>query len=234
MKKIVLSIIAILSSMLALSMQAQDKQYTLDVHDFTEIKVIDGVNVVYTTSADSAGYVRFVCDPKMAPHIMFTNDKNSLKIQVDYEEIPYGPLPTIYASSSSLLKAENSGDSTLTVSGLKHVNTFNAKIIGNGSLTVNDVNADYVNASISTGSGHLVISGHADRVKLSNVGTGPLEANQLDCKEAKCVLVGTGPIDCHVTEELKVIGAGSGTVYYSGNPKKVVNRTIGVKAKAIE
>lgn len=236
MNKFIIVIMSALLVSLGLSNTclAKTEKYQLNVHDFAELKVIDGLNVEYTTSADSAGWVSFECEPQYASHLMFTNDKNILKIQIDFENLPTGSLPTVYVRSSSLLKVENSGDSTVTINNLKEVNTFNARLIGNGTLIVKNVKADNVKASISTGAGHMVISGQAERAKLSNIGTGPLEATHLKCQTVKCWLVGTGPIDCYVTEELKVLGAGSGTVYYGGNPKKVTNHTIGVKIQEVK
>lgn len=218
----------------AMASGAADRHYELDVHDFTGLKVIDAINVEYCSSADSAGKACFDCPKDMASHMMFTNKNNTLSIQVDFENIPYGPLPTLRVYSTSLQKVENSGDSTVTVRNPAPVNTFNAKIIGNGTMLINNISADNVNASISTGSGHLVINGKSTKAKLSNVGTGPLEANSLLCRSVKCILVGTGPIDCHASEQLSIYGAGSGNVFYSGKPKKVTNRTIGVKAKEVE
>lgn len=223
-----------LSSNLGLAQQAELRHYDIDVRDFTQLIVVDGVNVEYTTGTDSVGTVSFECEPTVSSCLLFSNKNNCLKIQVDANALPVGAkLPTVKAVSSNLTKAENSGDSTVNVSGLRNVSTFSARLIGNGTLIVRDLNADNVNGAITTGSGHLVLAGKAIKAKLSNIGTGPLEANSLDCVSVKCVSFGTGDIDCHVTEQLTIIGAGSGTVYYSGNPKKVVNRTIGVKGKPI-
>lgn len=234
MKKLIILLLTIFGLAMAMTAQSPVKHYSLNVHDFTELKVIDAINVEYSALADSAGTVSFDCPKDLASHLMFTNKNNTLSIQVDFQNIPAGPLPLLHIYSTNLQKVENSGDSTVIIRNLAPINTFNAKVIGNGTVLVHNVNADNVNASISTGSGHLLINGTASKAKLSNVGTGPLEANSLDCKTVKCILVGTGPIDCHATEQLSIFGAGSGTVYYSGNPKKVSNRTIGVKAKPVE
>lgn len=234
MKKIVITLLIILGFVIALKAQGPMKHFTLNVNDFTELKVVDAINVEYSSTADSAGIVSFECPKDMASHLIFSNKNNTLTIQIDFENIPEGPLPTLRAHSTNLQKAENSGDSTLTILHTAPLNTFNAKLIGNGTMLIHNVKADNVNASISTGNGHLIISGKSAKAKLSNVGTGPLEANALDCLSVKCILLGTGPIDCHATEQLSVYGAGSGTVYYSGNPKKVTNRTIGVKAKPVQ
>ncbi|MDE6332144.1 MAG: DUF2807 domain-containing protein [Muribaculaceae bacterium] len=234
MKKLLLTVLMLIGIILVLKAQSPIKKYNLNVHDFTELKVVNGINVEYSACADSAGTVCFECSKDMAPHLIFSNRNNALSIQIDSENIPSGPLPRLRVYSSNLHILEKSGDSTVTVLSLAPVNTFNAKLIGNGTMLIHNVDADNVNASISTGSGHLLINGKSAKARLSNVGTGPLEANALDCKTVKCILVGTGPIDCHVTEQLNIYGAGSGTVYYSGKPKKIQNRTIGVKSKEVE
>ena len=79
-----------------------------------------------------------------------------------------------------------------------------------------------------------MLRGKAARVKLNNIGTGPIEAGALKGKEVKCWVLGTGNIDCNASESLSIVGAGSGTVYYTGDPKTVTNRTIGVKAVAMD
>ena len=41
---------------------AQNGLYKLDVGDFSELKVTDGINVVYNCSTDSAGWAYFECE----------------------------------------------------------------------------------------------------------------------------------------------------------------------------
>ncbi|MDE6927388.1 MAG: DUF2807 domain-containing protein, partial [Muribaculaceae bacterium] len=186
MKKLIIAFLMLAGTVLALKAQGPVKKFSLNVHDFTELKVINAINVEYYASADSAGTVCFECPKDLASHLMFTNKNNALHIQVDFENIPSHELPLLHVYSTNLQKVENSGDSTVTVCRLAPVNTFNARLIGNGTLQVNNVDADNVNASISTGSGNLLINGKASKAKLSNVGTGPLEANALTCKTVKC------------------------------------------------
>lgn len=137
-------------------------------------------------------------------------------------------------SSSSLTKIENSGDSTVTVTLDGPQPSFKARVVGNGTIVATGIYTNSADGRISTGHGHLVMRGRAGRLKLSNVGTGPIEAGALEAKDVKCWAVGTGSIDCNVSESLVIFGAGSGKVYYTGSPAKVSNRTIGVKAISID
>lgn len=216
------------------TVNAQKGLYKLDVGDFSELKVTDGINVVYNCSTDSAGWAYFECDPTTAQMLMFSNKKNSLNIQIATDGAKVENLPTIYVYSMTLQKVENSGDSLVRVAKTLPVREFKASVVGNGSLVVEDVKAHNGEFAIKTGNGHLVVNGSARKANLKNVGTGKLEASGLQAEEVKCNILGTGPIDCNSSITLTVTGAGSGKVYYGGSPSKITNRSIGVKAISVD
>lgn len=220
----------------AFTIKAQDEaaDYKLEVLDFTELKVTDAVNVTYHCSADSAGWAYFSCEPDVAQRLLFTNNKSQLHIQVDNSDGFNHPLPMVHVYSSSLAKVDNSADSTVIVASNTAVQSFKARIVGNGSLIARNIQAGQIDAGINTGKGHLVISGTATKVKLSNVGTGTIEAGSLKGRVVKVMMLGTGDIDCYATESLSIYGTGSGKIYYSGHPEKIINRSLGVKAFAMD
>lgn len=218
-----------------LAASAQTKDYTLRLEDFEELRVLDGINVVVECSEDSAGMVTFTCEPAMADVLMFESGKGRLKMQVAIDEGgPRTGLPVVHAYCSTLTRVENSGDSTVTVNLTGPQTQFKARVIGNGTIVADGIYTNAAEGRISTGHGHIVLRGKAARVKLNNIGTGPMEAGALKGKEVKCWVLGTGNIDCNASESLSIVGAGSGTVYYTGDPKTVTNRTIGVKAVAMD
>ena len=91
------------------SSYSQKAPYKLDVGDFSELKVTDGINVEYYSSTDSAGMAYFECEPETAQMLMFTNKKNSLNIQIASDGAVVSDLPTIRVYSMTLQKIENSG-----------------------------------------------------------------------------------------------------------------------------
>lgn len=221
----------------ALSVQvtsAQTAPYKLDVGDFSELKVPDGINVEYRCSTDSAGWAYFECDPQIAQKLIFTNKKNSLRIQVASDGVKLTDLPTIYVYSLTLQKVENSGDSTVKVVRTLPVREFKGSVIGNGTLIISDLKTHQANLAIRTGNGQLVANGTTREANLKNVGTGKLEASGLQAEVTKCNILGTGPIDCNASASLSITGAGSGKVYYGGTPSTISNRSIGVKAISVD
>lgn len=208
------------------------RKYELDVKDFNELIVIEGLRVDYRCNPDSAGYVSFVTTPDIASVLMFTNNKSKLEMQIATDGIDYDNLPLINVYSRFLSKVENSGDSLVRVLSLNPTPNFKARVIGNGSLSVHGIDTTNLDGSLETGNGSLTLNGKSAKAKYSLVGTGSIQADELKADEVKCSLLGTGFIGCYPVNFLNVVGA-SGKVYHKGNPK-IKNRSIGVKIIAID
>ena len=232
MKKKLLSLAACAALALgAFSAQAQQK-YCLDVKDFGELKVVDNINVEWRCSPDSAGLVTFSAPPEIVPMILLSNNKNTLRVELQDTDFPLKSLPTLTVYSNYLAKAENSGDSTLTVVAPPPAAEIKLRVVGNGTLVAKGLHATTVEAKIDTGRGHIVLQGNTQWEKLRTVGSGSIEAAALKAEKSSITIGGTGNIDCWVTGELTVTGLGSGKVYCKGKPN-TKNRTLGT-VKIIE
>lgn len=204
--------------------------YRLNVQNFNEFTVVDGVSVDYYCRPDSAGWAVFYCTPEMASEISFENKSEKLTIRTAAEDNSLKGLPTIHLYSAILNKVENSGDSLVRVYSPAYVDNLKISQIGNGKIEAYNVEADKVDIGITAGKGHLFVSGKAEKAKIKNVSTGPIDASGLAVRQANCYLFGTGDIKCSPTDQLRVYGAGSGKVFYHVKPAKIANRGIGVKA----
>lgn len=216
----------ILGSVCASGQNAKPQVTRLEVQDFSQLQVSDPVNVIYRNVPDSAGYAVFETTPDVIPHLIFTNNKNKLRIQVNDANLIKHRLPTITVYSNFLTQAENSSDSTLLVDSPAPASFFKARIIGNGTLVVRNLHTNETEGKLDTGKGHLVLTGVTRNVKLSNVGTGQIEAGGLEAETGTITVLGTGPTDVNVSTELSVKGLGTGKVYLKGKPN-VKNRTLG-------
>ncbi len=220
---------------LASATPAAAADYELNVKPFDELQVVNDINVIYRCSNDSAGYVRFSCAPEVSSMILFSNNKNKLKIELSDEitDAQRQKLPTVTVFSAFLGKVENSGDSTVYVDAPSPASTFKARIVGNGTLIARGLRATVVEGKIATGHGHLVLAGEAQTVKLNNTGTGTIEAGTIKATIGRCSIYGTGTVDCWVTNELTVMGLGSGKIYLKGTPT-TKNRTLGIKVIPVQ
>ena len=226
--------LSVLAASLAVEAQTM-KTYELNVGNFTELKVRHGINVEYKYSIDSAGYAVFTCNDSTCSAIVFSNKKG--KLDISLEPRTYGRehlLPKVTVMSAMLSRVSNEGDSSVVVLTAAPCPVFKADLIGNGTLSVRHIDATDVEGKIKLGNGVLSINGKCRKTSLGNTGTGSLQAGGLQSEIAECRITGTGTIDCTATLSLVVRGLGTGCVYYAGNPKDFVNKSVGVKAVAVE
>lgn len=198
---------------------AQEKTYRLDVGRFDKVKITDNVNVVYRSDPDSTGMAVFTGEEEFANAFIFSNNKGKLHIQVNTEDVNNPKLPILYVYSDYITEIENSSEFTATVENTIAVPTFTAKQIGNGKIVSTNLKAGKVNANLATGKGTIVLTGKADNATLKMVGTGVIQADELETFEVKCSILGTGEIFCWPVKKLDVRGIGTTKIFYKGEPE---------------
>jgi hypothetical protein len=208
---------------------AQVVHHEVKVGNFTRLNLLDDINVDYRCNADSAGLAVFDCTMDVANHLMFSiNDKGRLSIQVDDVYERQGNLPTIILYSSALEDVENSGDSTLRISGLPPMKAFKVRLTDNGKVIVRNVRASKLELQLLSGKGKIIADGSCDNLEIRLIGTGEIQADNVEATDVTCRIMGTGSIGCDVSGgQLKVSGSGTGKVYYKGNPSKVTVHKLG-------
>lgn len=229
-----LAIIACAVAYAAPIMLAAVREYHIPVTDFTELVVMDGINVTYTGGDGENPRVSFTADDASASIISVEAKKEKLVLRITPEGIAAGtPIPDLRVSSSKLEKVQNNGDSTVTVTANPHVIKFKGRLEGNGSLTLDSLDATEVNLKIFTGKGVITAEGVCETVSLGNTGTGVLDAAALKAEDAKCNVLGPGCIYVFVRNRLNVTGV-SGTIYYAGNPADIRSRALSVKLRPLD
>ena len=235
MRRLLISVLLVTVTVLAAG--AQVERHEIKVGNFTRLAMMDDINVNYRCNADSAGLAVLTCSQDIIQHLMFNlSNKGRLSIQVDDEYERRGHLPTITIYSASLEEAENDGDSTLRVTGLPPMKDFKVRLTDNGKVIVRNVRASQLELQILSGKGKIIASGECDHLNLRLIGTGEIQADQVEATEVSCRIVGTGTLGCKVNGgPLKVSGSGTGKVYYKGKPSKVTVHKLGtIKAIPME
>ena len=227
----------VLAVTVALTATSQIERHVFRVGNFSRLTLIDDINVNYRCNADSAGMAVVTCDGEILNHMIFNlSDKGRLSIQLDEVIGRMNNLPVITVYSSSLDEVENDGDSTLRVTGLPPLKAFKARLTDNGKVIVRGVRASQLELHILSGKGKIIAEGSCDDLSLRLVGTGEIQADQVEAVNVSCRIIGTGTMGCNVLGgELNVSGSGTGKVYYKGNPSKVTVRKLGtIKAIPME
>lgn len=207
-------------------------KYELRVEEFQHLNVVDGVNVEYHCSNDSAGLVTFRTTKDIASNLLFsTNGKGKLTIEKSFHsdgEMQKG-LPVVHVYSRFLNEVTNAGDSLVKVNSPKPTPKFKATLIGNGKLAVRGLDCEKVQGSINTGNGTLTLAGTAREVNLSNTGVGVISADALQAQKAICKFFGKGTTGVWALKELIIKGLFPGKLYYKGTPGEIKNYAVGVK-----
>lgn len=218
--------------------KAQEKQsFVLNVGDFTQLSVIDNINVVYECNSDSTGYAKFTAVTDMANQMIFSNNKKGkLSISVGTDSVYNANLPTIVVYSSFLQSAENFGDSTLYVKSIAPAHDVKFKLVDNGSIVIDKVEAVDLTVEILTGKGLISVGGKCTDLSVKNTGKGTIKAENLLAENVNCRIVGTGKVYCNVNGgSLMLKGTGTGKLYYKGKPSSIKQRQLGtLKAINIE
>ena len=218
MKKFVF-LLLFLSTLAITPLMAQDHTYTINVDEFSKLKVVNDIAVRYVSNPDSAGMAVYTCEDRMADAIIFTNKGGTLKVSLhtDYVFLT-GYLPTVTVYSSYLTSAENNSKASMEICNPTPCPEISLKQVGNGSIKADNIKATNVKATIATGKGIITLSGKADYAKYEMLGTGQIIADSLEANDVSCKVMGTGSIGCWPLDTLSVSGLASTTVYYKGNP----------------
>lgn len=228
---------SIIITVFSLVTGAQTRQHhVVEIGDFTQLVVNHAVNVDYRSVPDSAGLAVFETNATLVNYIQFKNNgKGRVTIEIETDEnnkLPQG-LPTIKIYSRFLTNIENVGDSTVRAFSVNAGPKFKAVLVGNGRLSLKDINTDDLTAKIVTGRGQLAIEGVTNKATLTVTGVGAIQADDLEANEVSATVNGPCTIGCHPKDKLTVKGTGPGTVYYVGQPAVIKNHSLAGKVKPL-
>lgn len=200
-------------------LQMSAKEFTLPVGQFSKLSVDDNVNVVYIGGSGSPSRVTYEGDQKYARAFIITHKGNKLRIQVETPYVGDPELPTLYVYSDFLENASLSAETTLTLQTVAPCSKLDLSVMGNGSLSADNVRATKVSASIKSGNGTISVSGHCEAADFNMLGNGTIQADRLEAATVYCKMLGQGSIGCWPVNSLKVRGIGSTKIYYKGKPE---------------
>ncbi len=224
----------------AMLLTAKAEKSLLEISPFQQISVSGPLNVDCIHNPDSVGYL--IIDAPVSDRLPWVEvrnkgDKLSLKLALPDEVRRAGApadLPRVTVYTNYLVKAENEGDSTLRVLSAQDVPQFEARLMGNGRLSVRGIRTEKLKGVLFSGRGIMVLNGSALKATYSLTGVGTIEADGVDVPEATVRLTGTGTVGVNASRSLTISGSGSGTVYFRGAPEIKKKISIGINIQPID
>lgn len=199
---------------------ADTNTYRIKIGDFTRLKVFNNAIVVYRSNPDSVGYAVYTADKEMANAFIFSNNnKGVLRVEVATNHTDKKNLPVVTVYSRFIDNIESSSTECVFIESPMPCPTVKIKLIGNGKLIVNNISSTTTDIQLSTGNGTIVATGMTDKATIKTIGTGIIQADELEAKDVACSILGSGNIGCFPTENLIIKGIGSTKIYYKGEPK---------------
>ena len=218
----------LISSIIMLAFAANAETFRIPVGEFSELVVNDDIDVVYSANPDSLGLVVFNIPNEYAHFILTDCNKGRLKIEVSSDVVGI-KMPTVYVYSSFISRVENNKNGKITVADVKPTAKFTAELQGNGSISLNGLEATTVDLRIITGKGSISASGSCSSLNIKNIGAGTILSDELVAKGVRCNVTGTGSVSCHAVQTLSISGVGSGKLSYKGNPIITKGKLVKVK-----
>lgn len=193
--------------------------YTVELGQFEKLKINGNIRVVYSNLPDSTGYARYEAPFGSENFFDFVKKNDgSLKLQPSDENWGAADLPVVFLYSDFISSIESYSELSVVAQSLTPCSSLTVKLIGNGSITIDNAKCTNINASITTGNGTINISGSCINASFSMVGAGLISADRLVAENVKCRILGTGSIGCWPVDNLSVTGLGSTKIYYKGKP----------------
>jgi hypothetical protein len=185
-----------------------------DVSDFSEVE-LQGIGnlTVQQTSSES---LTIEAEDNIIPYLKTEVQNNRLTLYIENGVNLRTTEPINYR-----LTVKDLSDLKLTGSGMinvENINTNNLKITTTGSGNVR-ANTDINNLEVAlSGSGDAKMDGKTDSQAVNISGSSRYQAEDLQSKEAKIVISGSGLATLNVSDTLDARISGSGSVQYRGEP----------------
>lgn len=198
------------------------------ISNFTSIHFDVPADLYYTQ--DSQYKVEIHAQENIIKEIETYLAGNELKIKVrDHINLRSREDIRIEVSGPSVTALSLGGSGNIKVTQpYKPVNAV-LSVRGSGSITINQMETNNIDARVS-GSGDLqVFSGKAKHQDVDISGSGRIDFVGIVTNTARTEISGSGSIRLYVTDELTSKISGSGTVYYKGNP--AINTTVSGSGK---
>lgn len=218
-------LILILFSLVCFGSYAQKR--TIDVKDFSELSLgIPGT--LYLTQGSNES-VEIECSDSAFDKIEFELSGDRLTIKRkdrgwSWSNSLRGDID-IYVTMKDIERLSVSGSGFIEGQNTINTRDLTLSISGSGDMEL-DLDGDEVETRIS-GSGSIILEGQAERTESRISGSGKVKAEDLSVRTYKASISGSG--SCYITASEEVIAniSGSGTVYYKGNPDKVISNSSG-------
>ena len=204
------------------------QQQTLDLDTFTGVKL--GLPANLYIKQGSPQKVVIEASNEVMEHINAEINDNILYLVKHDNDSRWwskwrGEKVRIYITAPNIGHIAASGSGNIESENMLRTESLYVRVSGSGNIKV-EVEADDLEGKVS-GSGNMDLKGIARNTIFSVSGSGNLDAENLAADNCQVKISGSGNCRVQVKDNLVSKISGSGKVYYSGDPEKIINNSSG-------
>ncbi|WP_025739871.1 head GIN domain-containing protein [Aquimarina pacifica] len=188
------------------------------IPEYDQIKVKGSLDVVLVSGTE--GKITIEGESNLIDYIKTEVQNDVLKIYVQkgyYIKPSYNKKLLITAPFKDITQVTLSGSGDINGSDVIKASNFKTSVSGSGDIKLT-VEADKVWGQVS-GSGDLILIGSAENLSTNVAGSGDISAYDLKAQNVTANISGSGDIEVSTSSSLKARIAGSGNIFYKGEPE---------------
>jgi len=195
------------------------------LQSFDELEVSGSFKVILVPSDNYKAVIE--ADENLHEYILVDQDGDRVKIRMKNNvNVKNHSSIKIKVYGTEIRRLELAGSCQLKSEGvMENANRMELTIAGSGEADI-EVKTPEIKVSIG-GSGNVKIGGKTRELKLNIAGSGDFEGEKLLSENADISIAGSGTARVFTSLDLKVSIAGSGDVFYAGNPANVKKSVAG-------
>ncbi len=197
---------------------------TRSVTDFDKVAISGSFDVELVQGNE--GTITVKADANLMEHIITEVKKGKLQIKT---EKGVGLKPSKKIKITVMFESINgvslAGSGNIHSSDVIESNDLKLSLAGSGNMDLK-VDVSNLNSSIA-GSGNINLAGNSNKFSCSIAGSGSAKGYSLKANNTNVSIAGSGNVEINAVEEIHAKIAGSGNVYYSGNPSVQKSNSVG-------
>ncbi len=200
------------------------KTETRTVDNFDGVKTSGSIDVEVMNAGNQS--VKIEADDNILPYIITTVEDGLFNVHYKSNTSFNNSHVKVYVSAPSIKRLIVAGSGSInSTSPLKENGQFDLEVSGSGDINA-DVDAPKVTADIG-GSGSITLQGKTKDFTGTIEGSGDLKANKFLSENTTATVAGSGTAHVFASVHLAAKVAGSGDIFYSGNPSSPQIKTAG-------
>lgn len=197
---------------------------TRTTETYDKLSVSGSFDIVLTDGKE--GNLTLKGDDNLLPYIITEVENNKLNIHFKKNySFNYKSKITIEVPVESISQVMATGSGSIIGKKTLKTDEFSITLSGSGDAKLEVIASKTI--VVITGSGDIIMNGTTQELEASVTGSGDVDCRNLQAKNAKATVSGSGDLSVNCTQHLEAKVTGSGDITYKGKPSTLDKKVSG-------